>query len=137
MMDDLNVGALPVCNGVSLIGMLTDRDIVVRAVSAGIAPTERIEGVVSGPPKWCFADDDVETVRKIIKCTQIRRVPVSDREKRLVGIVSLGDLATAADGACRRRLERSPRHPIQIVNPRPCTAIRLSRTRLRPYMEPT
>ncbi|ACC73869.1 CBS domain-containing protein [Paraburkholderia phymatum] len=98
MMDDLNVGSLPVCDGVNLIGMLTDRDIVVRAVSAGVAPNERIEGVVSGPPDWCYEDDDVDTVRKKMEEAQIRRVPVVDREKRLVGILSLGDLATAADG---------------------------------------
>jgi CBS domain-containing protein len=98
MMDDLNVGALPVCDGVTLIGMLTDRDIVVRAVSAGVAPSERIEGVVSGPPNWCYENDDIDAVRKKMEEAQIRRVPVVDSEKRLVGIVSLGDLATAADG---------------------------------------
>ncbi len=71
MLDDLNVGVLPVCDGVSLIGMLTDREIVVRAVSAGIAPTERIEGVVSGPPKWCYVDDSVDNVRKMMESARV------------------------------------------------------------------
>lgn len=98
MMDELNVGALPVCDGTRLIGMLTDRDIVVRAVSAGVPPDERIEGVVSGPAQWCYEDDDIDEVRRKMENALIRRVPVVDREKRLVGIVSLGDLATSADG---------------------------------------
>lgn len=99
LMSDLNVGALPVCDGTRLIGMLTDRDIVVRAVSMGVPPDEAIEGVVSGPATWCYEDDDVSAVQKKMEDAQIRRVPVVDREKRLVGIVALGDLATAADGA--------------------------------------
>ncbi|QYD70923.1 CBS domain-containing protein [Paraburkholderia edwinii] len=98
MMDELNVGALPVCDGTSLLGMLTDRDIVVRAVSAGVPPDERIEGVVSGPPTWCYETDDVEDVKRKMEGSQIRRVPVVDEEKRLVGILSIGDLATSSDG---------------------------------------
>lgn len=98
MMDALNVGALPVCDGTRLIGMLTDRDIVVRAVSMGVRPDEPIEGVVSGPANWCYEDDDISTVQNKMAEAQIRRVPVVDRDKRLVGIVALGDLATSADG---------------------------------------
>ncbi|KVD50070.1 hypothetical protein WS61_03645 [Burkholderia sp. ABCPW 11] len=96
LMNDLNVGA--VCDGTRLIGMLTDRDIVVRAVSMGVPPDEAVEGVVSGPANWCYEDDDVSAVQKKMDDAQIRRVPVVDRQKRLVGIVALGDLATAADG---------------------------------------
>ncbi|WP_406807247.1 CBS domain-containing protein [Burkholderia semiarida] len=99
LMIELNVGALPVCDGTRLIGMLTDRDIVVRAVSMGVPPNESIEGVVSGPANWCYEDDDISVVQKKMEDAQIRRVPVVDRQKRLVGIVALGDLATAADGA--------------------------------------
>ncbi|MDN7621121.1 CBS domain-containing protein, partial [Burkholderia cenocepacia] len=64
LMSDLNVGALPVCDGTRLIGMLTDRDIVVRAVSMGVPPNESIEGVVSGPANWCYEDDDISAVQK-------------------------------------------------------------------------
>ncbi|HHV7518677.1 TPA: CBS domain-containing protein [Burkholderia orbicola] len=99
LMNDLNVGALPVCDGTRLIGMLTDRDIVVRAVSMGVPPDEAVEGVVSGPANWCYEDDDISAVQKKMEDAQIRRVPVVDRQKRLVGIVALGDLASAADGA--------------------------------------
>ncbi|MFH5255645.1 CBS domain-containing protein [Burkholderia semiarida] len=99
LMSELNVGALPVCDGTRLIGMLTDRDIFVRAVSMGVPPNESIEGVVSGPANWCYEDDDISVVQKKMEDAQIRRVPVVDRQKRLVGIVALGDLATAADGA--------------------------------------
>ncbi|MCA8242359.1 CBS domain-containing protein [Burkholderia sp. AU32262] len=99
LMSELNVGALPVCDGTRLIGMLTDRDIVVRAVSMGVPPNESIEGVVSGPANWCYEDDDISVVQNKMEDAQIRRVPVVDRQKRLVGIVALGDLATAADGA--------------------------------------
>ncbi|HDR9023497.1 TPA: CBS domain-containing protein [Burkholderia vietnamiensis] len=98
MMDALNVGALPVCDGTRLIGMLTDRDIVVRAVSMGVRPDEPIEGVVSGPANWCYEDDDISTVQNKMAEALIRRVPVVDRDKRLIGIVALGDLATSADG---------------------------------------
>ncbi|GBH24382.1 CBS domain-containing protein [Burkholderia vietnamiensis] len=98
MMDALNVGALPVCDGTRLIGMLTDRDIIVRAVWRGVRPDEPIEGVVSGPANWCYEDDDISAVQNKMAEAQIRRVPVVDRDKRLSGIVALGDLATSADG---------------------------------------
>ncbi|WP_246792328.1 CBS domain-containing protein [Burkholderia perseverans] len=98
LMDELNVGALPVCDGTRLIGMLTDRDIVVRAVSAGVGPDEPIEGVASGPALWCHEADDLDAVRSRMADRQIRRVPVVDAGKRLVGIVALGDIATSADG---------------------------------------
>ncbi|KVC23243.1 hypothetical protein WL93_01905 [Burkholderia diffusa] len=113
LMRDLNVGALPVCDGTRLIGMLTDRDIVVRAVSQGVRPDEPIEGVVSGPADWCYEEDDISAVQKKMEDLQIRRVPVVDREKRLVGIVALGDLATSADGGMSSTLGAvsSPSHP--------------------------
>ncbi|MEM5440101.1 CBS domain-containing protein [Paraburkholderia diazotrophica] len=104
LMEELNVGSLPVCDGADLVGMLTDRDIVVRAVSQGLSPDESIEGIVSGPPNWCYETDDVEEVRKKMEGAQIRRVPVLDNEKRLVGILSLGDLATSTDGGAYKTL---------------------------------
>ncbi|WP_186078855.1 CBS domain-containing protein [Burkholderia gladioli] len=98
LMDELNVGSLPVCDGTRLIGVVTDRDIVVRAVSAGVPPDQRIEGIVSGPAHWCCQDEDIADVQSKMRDAQIRRLPVVDDDKRLVGIVSLGDLATHADG---------------------------------------
>lgn len=98
IMDELNVGSLPVCDGETLVGMLTDRDIAVRAVSAGLSPDTAVDGIASGPLHWCFEDDDIETVKEKMADKQIRRMPVLDREKHLVGILALGDLATNADG---------------------------------------
>ena len=98
-MDELNVGALPVCDGTRLIGMVTDRDIVVRAVSAGMDPNRStVQSISSGPIAWCFDDDDVRDAERKMADQQILRLPVVDHEKHLVGMISLGDLATNADG---------------------------------------
>lgn len=97
-MDELNVGALPVCDGTKLVGIVTDRDIVVRAVSAGVGSASPVGGIVSGPVDWCYESEDVSVAQKKMADRQIRRLPVVDAEKRLVGIVALGDVATNADG---------------------------------------
>jgi CBS domain-containing protein len=96
MMDDLNVGVLPVCDGQRLVGMITDRDITVRATSAGETPEDtRVNEIMSEDVRWCFDDQTVDEVMKEMSDIQIRRVPVIDRNtKNLVGIVSLGDLST-------------------------------------------
>jgi CBS domain-containing protein len=97
MMDELNVGSLPVCDGDSLVGMITDRDITVRGTSIGKAPNDaRVEEVMSGDVRWCFEDQPVDEVMQQMADTQIRRVPVvsHDEQHKLIGIVALGDLAT-------------------------------------------
>jgi CBS domain-containing protein len=95
LMDDLNVGALPVCDGQRLVGMITDRDITVRATAAGEDPDRtQVKKIMSEDVRWCFEDDDVSEVVRTMGDVQIRRLPVVDREKRVVGIVALGDLAT-------------------------------------------
>lgn len=102
MMSELNVGALPVCDGERLVGMVTDRDITVRAVSAGIAPEQAVvDDVMSTEVRWCFEDQPLDEVMQQMAGTQIRRIPVvsHDQAHRLVGIISLGDLATKADDA--------------------------------------
>ena len=107
MMDDLNVGALPVCDGERLIGMVTDRDITVRATSAGLNPDDAlVEQVMSATVHSCFEDQPLEEVARQMADTQIRRVPVvsNDEDRKLVGIVSLGDLATKASGGARRHV---------------------------------
>jgi osmotically-inducible protein OsmY/CBS domain-containing protein len=107
LMDELNVGALPVCDGRRLIGMITDRDITVRAVAAGLSPGETaVEEVMSADVSWCFDDDDVDDVVETMSRRQIRRIPVVDRGKRLVGIVALGDLATDQEEDAGRALRR-------------------------------
>ncbi|MCW2235729.1 CBS domain-containing protein [Azospirillum canadense] len=97
LMDQLNVGVLPVCDGKKLVGMITDRDITVRATSAGMAPDQcKVSEVMTTDPRYCYEDDPVNEVSRLMGSQQIRRVPVVDSNKRLVGIVSLGDLATDA-----------------------------------------
>jgi CBS domain-containing protein len=108
MMDELNVGALPVCDGERLVGMVTDRDITVRSTAAGKAPQDaHVEEVMSADVRWCFEDQPLEEVMQQMADSQIRRVPVvsHDESHRLVGIVALGDLATrSGDGAARPKV---------------------------------
>jgi CBS domain-containing protein len=109
MMDELNVGALPVCEGERLIGMVTDRDITVRATSAGITPDDAaVNEVMSTDVRWCFEDQPLDEVMRQMADTQIRRVPVvsHDEIRRLVGIVSLGDIATRSHESQERGLRR-------------------------------
>ena len=93
-MDELNVGALPVCEGRKLVGMITDRDITVRAIAAGLSPQDtQVCDVMTEPPRCCHADESVDDVMRQMGEVQIRRLPVLDADDRLCGIVSLGDLA--------------------------------------------
>lgn len=94
-MDALNVGSLPVCDGKRLVGMITDRDITVRVTAAGLDPEDTaVSNAMSQDVRWCWADDDVEEVSEMMGETQIRRLPVINADKHLVGVVSLGDLST-------------------------------------------
>lgn len=92
-MAECDVGAVPVAGGDRLIGMITDRDIAVRAVCKGMGPDTSIEQVMSPSIKYCFDDEDIEDVARNMGDIQLRRLPVMDRQKRLVGILSLGDIA--------------------------------------------
>lgn len=90
----LNVGALPVCDGDRLVGFLTDRDITVRATADGRNPANTTIGEVMTPDiAYCFDDQKIGEAACVMAEKQIRRMPVRDRNKRLVGIVSLGSLA--------------------------------------------
>ncbi len=94
IMRDLDVGVLPIADGDNMSGILTDRDIVIRAVAEGKDPGEVKAGeIASGDITWCYEDEDVEEVSGKMKKDKIRRLPVVNREDKLVGIVSLGDLA--------------------------------------------
>jgi Mg/Co/Ni transporter MgtE len=86
---------LPVCNGDRLVGMLTDRDLTIRAVAEG--RRSKITTVMTPEVAYCFEDQDIEEAERVMEKHQIRRLPVLNREKRLVGIVSLGDFATKDD----------------------------------------
>jgi CBS domain-containing protein len=94
-MQTLDVGPIPVCDGDRLQGMLTDRDITIRATAMGRDPnTTRVRDVMTPDIVYCFEDQDVQEAAQIMEERQIRRLVVLNRDKRLVGIVSLGDLAT-------------------------------------------
>ena len=97
MMADIDAGFLPVANDERLIGIVTDRDIAIRGVAAGRPPEASIREVMSEDVKYCFDDEDVEEVLANMGDIQVRRLPVVDREKRLVGIVSITDLAGNGD----------------------------------------
>jgi CBS domain-containing protein/sporulation protein YlmC with PRC-barrel domain len=90
----LDVGPLPVCKGDELVGMLTDRDITVRATAEGRDPkTTRVYEVMTPEIIFTYEDEDVSDAAQLMTEHQIRRLVVLNRDKRLVGIVSLGDLA--------------------------------------------
>lgn len=94
----LDVGALPVCDGERLVGVLTDRDLAIRAVAEGQDPRVTLVGEAMTPEvAYCFEDQNTEEAERIMEKNQIRRLPVLDRDKRLVGIISLGDLAMKGD----------------------------------------
>ena len=98
-MDELNVGALPVCEGESLVGMITDRDITVRATAAGLDPNETpVSDVMTEQTRWCTEEQSVDEVMRQMSDVQIRRLPVLNGAHELVGIVSLGDLAVRQSG---------------------------------------
>jgi CBS domain-containing protein len=93
-MKELDVGVLPVCEGDRLVGMLTDRDIILRSVAAGHAPEEHsVKEAMTKEMFYCFEEEDIAEVTKIMRQRQIRRVPVLNHDKRLTGIVSIGDVA--------------------------------------------
>jgi len=93
-MDELNVGVIPVCDGDQLVGMVTDRDIVVRGVAQQADPkTMKLADVMSTNVRCATEDEDVDDVLSEMAETQIRRMPVIDQQKRLVGMITIGDIA--------------------------------------------
>jgi len=96
IMEEQDFGSLPVAENERLVGMLTDRDITIRAVARGLVPREStVREVMSAEVKYVYDDESIRDVATVMGDLQVRRLPVLDRHKRLVGIVSLGDLARA------------------------------------------
>ncbi len=93
LMAELDAGIIPVREGDRLVGMITDRDITVRAVAQGRGPDTPVRDIMTDDVKYCYEDDDTEDVARNMADIQVRRLPVLTRDKRLVGIISLGDLA--------------------------------------------
>ena len=95
LMAKIDAGVLPVGDNDRLVGIITDRDIAVRAIALGKGPDTPVREVMSGEVKYCFEEDDVDDVAQNMADIKVRRLPVLNKDKRLVGIVSLGDLAIA------------------------------------------
>ena len=117
LMAEADAGALPVSENDRLVGMVTDRDIAIRGDARGCDPTTTTvrEVMTQEPIKYCYEDEDIEHVARNMAQLQVRRLPVLNREKRLVGIVSLSDLskrsdASAAGDALRGVSSQSAQH---------------------------
>jgi CBS domain-containing protein len=105
-MAERDIGFLPVCDGDRLVGALTDRDITVRATAKGLDPKRTaVQDIMSKELTYCFDDEDIDRTVQLMKEKQLRRVVVVDRNKKLVGIVSLGDLAREQEARSGEILE--------------------------------
>lgn len=97
-MGGIDAGFLPVTDGERLVGIVTDRDIAIRGVAAGVPASACIRDVMSGEVHYCYQDDEVSEVLRKLGRNQLRRLPVVDSDKRLVGVVSITDLAAESAG---------------------------------------
>jgi CBS domain-containing protein len=96
-MKQLDVGLIPICDGDRLKGTLTDRDITVRATAEGKNPSKtKVSAIMSTDIAYCYEDQEIEEAVSVMEARQIRRLPILNRDKHLVGIVALGDLAMHA-----------------------------------------
>jgi CBS domain-containing protein len=98
IMAEIDAGSMPVGENDRLIGMVTDRDIAIRAVGAGKGPETPVREVMSEHIHYCFDDEEIDDVAQNMGDIKVRRLPVVNRDKRLVGILSLGDVARTEGG---------------------------------------
>jgi CBS domain-containing protein len=98
IMAEIDAGSVPVGENDRLIGMVTDRDIAIRAVAAGKGPETPVREVMSEHIHYCFDDEEIDDVAQNMGDIRLRRLPVVNRDKRLVGILSLGDVARSEGG---------------------------------------
>jgi CBS domain-containing protein len=111
LMAECDAGVLPVGENDRLVGMLTDRDIAIRGVAENKGPDATVREAMSTEVQWCYADDEIDDCLQRMADEQIRRLPVLNRDKRLVGIISIGDLsASAPPRDAGRTLESISRH---------------------------
>jgi CBS domain-containing protein len=110
LMCDADIGCLPVRDEDRLVGMITDRDIAVRAVGCGMGPKTPVREVMTSEVKYCFEDEDLDHIAQNMGEQQIRRLPVLNRNKQLVGVLALGDMAlfdgNGSAGAALSRISR-------------------------------
>ena len=93
MMAESDTGFIPVGENDKLVGMITDRDIAVRGVAKGKGPDTPVKDVMTGQVKYCYEDEDLDHVAKNMAEIHVRRLPVMNRDKRLVGVLTVGDVA--------------------------------------------
>ena len=106
IMDEINAGSIPVGDNDRLVGMITDRDIAIRAVATGKGPDTPVREVMTSEQVlYCYEDEELDHVAKNMSQQQVRRLPVVNREKRLVGIVSLGNIAQAESRAASKAVK--------------------------------
>ncbi|MBB4567247.1 CBS domain-containing protein [Rhizobium leucaenae] len=110
-MADLDAGVLPVGDHDRLVGMITDRDIAIRGIAEGKGPDTKVRDVMTSEVKYCFDDQEIDEVCRNMGNIKVRRLPVLDHSKRLVGILSLGDIALAqSNGSAGQALSGISRH---------------------------
>jgi len=106
IMAEIDAGAMPVGDNDRLVGMITDRDIAIRAVAEGKGPDTPVREVMSTETVlYCYEDEELDHVAKNMSEQQVRRLPVVNRDKRLVGIVSLGNLAQTEGRAANKAVK--------------------------------
>ena len=116
LMRQLDVGVLPVCDDRELVGMITDRDIAIRAVADARHPaTTMVREVMSPGTIFVYEDQEVEEAIQIMEQHQIRRAPVMSRDERLVGIISLGDIAVDASALLSGEILKRVSQPAEPV----------------------
>jgi len=119
-MHDRDIGFLPVCDGDRLIGVLTDRDLITRALAEGMESKAMLgRDLVTSPAIYCFDDQSVDEAAKLMHDNQIRRLVILSRDKRMVGVVSLGDLAMSADDKLSGDVLQSVSEPVSASRPEP------------------
>lgn len=119
-MRDRDIGFLPVCDGERLIGVLTDRDLITRALADGLEVKAMLgRDLVTSPAIYCFDDQSVDEAAKLMHDNQIRRLVVLSRDKQMVGVISLGDLAMTADDKLSGDVLQSVSEPMSASRPEP------------------
>lgn len=119
-MRDRDIGFLPVCDGDRLIGVLSDRDLIVRAFAEGLdSKTMLGRDLITSPAIYCFDDQSVDEAAKLMHDNQIRRLVVLGRDKRMVGVISLGDLAMSTNDKLSGDVLQSVSEPMSASRPEP------------------
>ncbi len=119
-MRDRDIGFLPVCDDERLIGVLTDRDLITRALADGLE-SKAILGrdLMTSPALYCFDDQSIDEAAKLMHDNQIRRLVVLSRDKQMVGVISLGDLAMTASDKLTGDVLQSVSEPVSASRPEP------------------